>query len=120
VIVEEGTGPIASAKRSAHLLRTTWGENIIGQFGLGAVGLLAVLPGLIDFGLVSFAVPLLGLPLLFVYLAIVVTIMSALGGIYRAALYRYASGLPNGDAFPEQALAGAFRRKGTKATNPLR
>ena len=120
VIVEEGAGPIHSAKRSAQLLRTTWGENITGQFGLGLVGLLAVLPGLVVFGLVSLAIPLLGIPLLVIYLAIVMTIMAALGGIYRAALYRYAVGLPNGDTFPERALAGAFRQKGTKATGLLR
>jgi hypothetical protein len=119
VIVEEGAGPIAATKRSAHLLRSTWGENIIGQFGLGAVTFVALLPGVIVFGLVSVAIPLLGIPLLAIYLAVVFTIMSALGGIYRAALYRYAAGLPSGDAFPEQALAGAFRQKGTKATNPL-
>jgi hypothetical protein len=120
VILEEGAGPLQSAKRSAQLLRTTWGENVIGQSGLGLVGLLAVLPGLLVFGAVSFAIPLLGIPLLVIYLAIVMTIMAALGGIYRAALYRYAVGLPNGDTFPEQALAGAFRQKGTKATGLLR
>jgi hypothetical protein len=119
VIVEEGVGPWSGVKRSAHLLRSTWGENLIGQGGLGIVGLLVMLPGIVVFGLVSVAIPLLGIPLLVVYLAIAITVMSALTGIYRAALYRFAVGLPNGDAFPQQALTAAFRQKGTKATSLL-
>lgn len=120
VIVEEGVGPVDGVKRSASLLRTTWGENLIGQGGLGLVGLLVMLPGIVVFGAVSAVIPLLGIPLLVIYLAIAITIMSALGGIYRAALYRYAAGLPNTDVFPESALAGAFRHKTSARTELFR
>lgn len=109
IIVIEGIGPIQAVKRSAYLLKQTWGENIIAQFGLGIIGLLAMLPGIIVFGLVTLAIPLLGIPLLFLYLAVVGSIMAALGSIYRTALYRFAAGLPTGGAFDEKMLTGAFR-----------
>jgi hypothetical protein len=120
VILEEGTGPVQGVKRSAHLLRATWGENLIGQAGLGLVGLAVIVPGILVFGALSAFVPIVGVPLLIVFLAVAITIMAALGGIYRAALYRFAVGLPNGGAFPDQALAGAFRQKGTGAAKFLR
>jgi hypothetical protein len=116
VILEEGVGPVQGVKRSAHLLRATWGENLIGQGGLGLVGLLILLPGIVVFGLVSAAIPLVGIPLLVIYLAVAITILSALTGIYRAALYRFAAGLPTTDVFPQEALAGAFRHKKSVAT----
>jgi hypothetical protein len=115
VIVVEGTGPVAGVKRSAHLLKQTWGENLI-----GVVGLLALLPGLVLFGLVSVVVPIVGIPLLVVYVAVVSAVLAALGGIFRTALYRYAVGLPNGGVFPEQVLAGAFRQKGQGRTQLFR
>jgi hypothetical protein len=111
VIIIEGTGPIVAVKRSATLLKQTWGENIIAQFGLGIIGFLAMLPGLVVFGVVSFAIPLLGLPLLFLYIAVVGSVMAALGSIYRTALYRFAAGLPTGGAFDDEMLSGAFRTK---------
>jgi hypothetical protein len=120
IIVVEGIGPIAAVKRSAQLLKQTWGENIIAQAGLGLVGLVVMLPGILVFGVVSAVIPLVGIPLLVLYVVIVAAVMAALGAIYRTALYRYAVGLPNGEVFPEQALAGAFRTKGSGVTRFLR
>lgn len=110
-IVIGGTGPIDGIKSSVHLLTSTWGENLIAQIGLGLVGFLVMLPGLAVFGGLSLVLPVVGLPLLFVYIAIVGAVISALTAIYRAALYRYAVGLPNTGAFSEEQLAGAFRSR---------
>jgi hypothetical protein len=43
--------------------------------------------------------------------------MSALGAIYRTALYRFAVGLPNGGVFTQDELAGAFKPKATSGRN---
>ena len=112
VIVVEGLGPIAAIKRSVEMLKQTWGENIIAQIGLGALGMVVMLPGMVVFGALAWLVPLLGIPLLGIYFVVVASIMSALGSIYRTALYRFAAGLPAGGAFQQEALAGAFRQKG--------
>ena len=115
VIIVEGIGPLAATKRSAVLIKSKWGENLIAQGGLGLFGLLLVLPGVIVFGALSSALPIVGIPLLVVYLAVAFTVLSALGAIFRTALYRFSAGLPVGDAFSETMLVGTFgARKPTR------
>jgi hypothetical protein len=111
IIIVEGIGPIAAVKRSAVLLKSTWGENLFAQMGIGVVGFLLMLPGIIVFGAITFAIPLAGIPLLIIWIAVVGSIMSALGAIYRTALYRFAVGLPTGDVFSNEELVGAFAVK---------
>jgi hypothetical protein len=117
IIIVEGIGPIAAVKRSAVLLKSTWGENLFAQMGLGLVGFLVMLPGILLFGAVSFAIPLAGIPLLIIWIAVIGSIMSALGAIYRTALYRFAVGLPTGEAFSNAELVGAFavKKSGSKS-----
>jgi hypothetical protein len=115
IIIVEGIGPIAAVKRSAVLLKSTWGENLFAQMGLGLVGFLVMLPGILVFGAVSFASPLAGIPLLIIWIAVIGSIMSALGAIYRTALYRFAVGLPNGAAFSNEELVGAFAVKKSRS-----
>ncbi len=111
IIIVEGIGPIAAIKKSAHLLKATWGENLFAQAGIGIIGFLLMLPGIIIFGALSFAIPVVGIPLLLVWLVVIGSVMTAIGAIYRTALYRFAVGLPNGDAFSQAELAGAFKPK---------
>jgi hypothetical protein len=115
IIIVEGIGPIAAVKRSAVLLKSTWGENLFAQMGLGLVGFLVMLPGILVFGAVSFAIPLAGIPLLIIWIAVIGSIMSALGAIYRTALYRFAVGLPSGAAFSNEELVGAFAVKKSRS-----
>ena len=111
IIIIEGTGPIAAIKKSATLLKSTWGENLFAQAGIGLIGFLLMLPGILIFGALSFVLPVVGIPLLFIWIVVISCLMSALGAIYRTALYRFAVGLPNGDAFTQDELSGAFKPK---------
>jgi hypothetical protein len=111
IIIIEGTGPIAAIKKSATLLKSTWGENLFAQAGIGLIGFLLMLPGILIFGALSFVLPVVGIPLLFIWVVVIGCLMSALGAIYRTALYRFAVGLPNGDAFTQDELSGAFKPK---------
>ena len=111
IIVVEGVGPIVAIKKSASLLKSTWGENLFAQAGIGLIGFLLMLPGLVLFGELSFAVPVAGIPLLLIWIVVIGCLMSALGAIYRTALYRFAVGLPLGDVFTHDELAGAFMPK---------
>lgn len=111
IIIIEGTGPITAIKKSASLLKSTWGENLFAQAGIGIIGFLLMLPGIIIFGALSFVVPFVGIPLLLIWIVVIGCLMSAIGAIYRTALYRFAVGLPNGPTFTQEELAGAFKPK---------
>lgn len=113
-------GPVDAVKESAELLRRTWGENLIGNLGLGFVF------GAAYFGLAIVCVGILvlvaqtGRPLFisFVLLAAIAAFLAlsalhaTMQGVYSAALYRYATDhatpLPG---FGPELLEGAFAAK---------
>jgi hypothetical protein len=119
VLVVENVGPIEAVKRSAGHLRKTWGEQIVGNLGMGAV-----------FGLMTFGTIVAGV-ILFVGAAVtksialmvtvgVMTVLalmtialigSALGGVYAAAVYRYAAEGEVGTFFRPAMVQAAFRQK---------
>jgi hypothetical protein len=118
ILVVEGVGPVEAIKRSASLLRTTWGEQIVGNFSIGLVVFLAflaaaVVGGLAVFLLFSVAVVLgvLGAAFLVGGLIILGLIGAALSGIFNVALYRYAVGKDSSRFFPSETLEGAFRQR---------
>jgi Family of unknown function (DUF6159) len=117
IIVFEDVGPITALKRSGHLLKQTWGENLMAQIGLGLIGLIAFIPGgiVIALGIVAgdmlVTIPLVAVGALL--LAVAISILSALSGIYRTALYRYAVDGQVPEAFASTDMAHAFgQRKG--------
>lgn len=94
VLAFEDLSPIAAIKRSSKLFRDTWGEKVIGGLSFSLVSLVLMLPG---FGLWFVAIVLggikgllAGFALLTLYLLMLSVIMSAVQGIFNAALYRYA------------------------------
>ena len=119
VLVAENVGPIQAVKDSAGLLRKTWGENVIGNAGLGlAFGIifLAVIGGsvvLVIAAAMSHSVALIVMALVIAVLAIGVTglVQAALTGIYSAALYRYATKGEGTAGFDTQTLQLAFAPK---------
>ncbi|MDZ7732811.1 MAG: DUF6159 family protein [Acidimicrobiia bacterium] len=117
VIVVEGTGPFSSLKSAAGLFKKTWGENIIAQVGFGVLGVVAAIPGLLVGGGLIWLGPaanvILGVVLVVLWVAVVSLVISALNGIYRTALYLYASTGQVPPAFPAQAMQNAFRPRGT-------
>ncbi len=119
VLVIERQGAIKSVGRSAGLLKETWGEQIIANFGFGIVGSLLALPGLglIALGMWMMAglgggpVPLIVcVALAVVYWLFLGLLISALRGIYTAALYAHATHKPV-QGFPNDLVAGAFSRR---------
>ena len=118
VLVVEGVGPVTAIKRSAGLLKKTWGEQVIGSAGIGLVfGLLGLAVGVVGIGLgvlvMSAGIVALGLAVIAVAVIVIVVIAllgATLRGIYSAALYEYAVGGETG-AFDRETLAGAFQPK---------
>jgi len=118
VVVIERVGPGRALKRSGSLLKQTWGENIVGQFGFGLFALVAMLPAFALFAGAAGLMSVVSIPLVaigVVWVLGVVVVVSALTGIYRVALYRFAV-----DEVPPLAFAGAdfdqaFRQRGGRA-----
>lgn len=120
ILVSREVGPVDAVKESATLLKKTWGENVIGNVGIGLVFFL-------------FYIAVIGIGMAFVFgvaqtgsaaLIIIVTAMlvlafialtlvqTALQGVYSAALYRYATNGNVGAEFSGTLLSDAFRPKG--------
>jgi hypothetical protein len=120
VLVAEDVGPVTAVKRSATLLKETWGTSLRTTVRFGWIALVLWLPTLAVIGL---GVWLLaqggtaadatgaGLLVLGVFAGIVLaTVFSAVGGYARALIYRYATGQATPGVEP-QLLAGAFRSR---------
>lgn len=116
VLVVEDVGPVEAVKRSAAYLKRTWGEQLAGNLGMGAVfGVAALVVGLAGVaGLVAAAAMGSGVLAAVVAVAMVVAfvalslVSSALAGIYSAAVYRYAADGNAGGFFPERLVKDAF------------
>jgi hypothetical protein len=119
ILVSRDVGPIEAVKESAALLKKTWGENIIGNGGMGFVFFLFYLVAC-GIGMVFiFVAAQTGNPVLIVpVIALVVLafiglalVQAALQGVYSAALYRYATEGNAGESFSTALLGEAFRPK---------
>jgi hypothetical protein len=94
VLVYERLGPWASLKRSASLFKTTWGEMLVGNLGLGLIFVLAGLVGFVPIVLgvaVGGAAVIVGLIAAVVYWLVLAVVKAAAEGVLVAALYRYAT-----------------------------
>lgn len=119
VLVARDVGPVEAVKESALLLKKTWGENVIGQAGLGAAFALVFLAVMLcgaaltvgAFMTHSVALIVAVLVLTVLALGVVALVQSALAGIYAAALYRYATTGEGTEGFDAATLKLAFAPK---------
>ncbi len=111
-------GPLEALSESATLLKRTWGENIVGNVGIGFIFSLAYI--LIILGTIALVtagpstVPgFLAASVLggIVLLVAMVVLHSTFQGVYAAALYCYATLGKAAPGFSADALGGAFRTR---------
>ncbi len=121
VIADRQISPIDAIKESALLLRKTWGEQLVGSGGLGAIFGLASMAVILVFGwLAILAIDVAGAFWTLIAFGIVVLIVlsvlsSTLSGIYKAAVYRYAARHQVAPQFDAALIQGAFKVKGAAA-----
>ena len=103
-------------KTSLSMLRRTWGEQIVANFGLGIAAFLAFLVAAGITALLFFVLSPLGgfgafiaIVIGVVLIAGVALVFATLDGIYKAALYNYAVDGMVPSLFPDDAIRGAFR-----------
>jgi hypothetical protein len=120
VLAIENLGPIDAIKRSVQLLKSTWGEQIAGNLGLGAffgllifgwfvVGIAGIV--LIATGLQSVALTIVAVVFFLLVLVLVALLHSTLNGIYTAAVYQFATEGKVSGFFTQGLVQGAFRQK---------
>ena len=121
VLAVEGLGPFAAVRRSAKLLRRSWGESLVGEVSLSAASMLLALPALVVMvaavvaGLLAKSIWLAAVPiaLAVLYLIAAAIVTSALQQVFLTGVYVYAAEgrVPSG--FSEDSLRAAFRAKTT-------
>lgn len=121
VLVTRDVDPVSAIRESADLFKRTWGEQVVGNIGMGWFF------GLLTFAVVATSVllmialgsiaPVLVLPVVvglgFSILTIAL-IASALKGVYSAALYKYAINGEVPSGFDPQLFEQAFKEKKKK------
>ena len=119
VLVVEGIGPVEAVKRSTQLLKKTWGEQIVGNIGIGfAFGVISffTMAAFVGVLIVAINTHLTALIVAAVVLGVASLLVlglvgSTLSAIYTAAVYRYAVKGDSGAAFPPALVSGAFRAR---------
>ncbi len=119
VLAVENVGPIDAIKRSVQLLKSTWGEQIAGNLGLGAFFGLVIF-GWIVLGaagivliasLQSIALTIAAVVIFLLVLVLVGLVQSTLNGIFTAAVYQYATEGQVSGFFKQNLVQDAFRQK---------
>jgi len=119
VLASQDVGPTEAISRSVELLKRTWGENIIGNAGIGVVfGLLMFVAIVVSallvggaFATQSMAAIIAAIVIVVVGLTMLGLVQASLQGIYAAALYRYAEDGEVGYGFDQAMLEQAFKPK---------
>lgn len=119
VLVYENIGPIDAIKKSAAVIKKTWGESLIRAIGLGLVQFLVfvviiLVSGALTYGLTSpFGVIglLIGIGVGLLLLLLTGLIFSVATTIFNTALYVYANNNLVASGFNEDVVKGAFRQK---------
>jgi Family of unknown function (DUF6159) len=119
ILAAEKPGPFAAVKRSASLLRKTWGEALVGEVSLGAVQFAFMLPVILALMVAGYfsvttasiwpAAVVGGAAVLFVILLSIA--FSTLQQIFLAAVYQYAAQGTVPTGFSQELVASAFRPK---------
>jgi len=111
LLVAKGYGPIEAIKASSGLFKRTWGEQFTANFGFGLLMFVGVLVAVLPALAIAAVSPVAGIVVGVFLVAIALGIVTALEGIFKAALYEYAAEDVVGTGFDRADLAGAYRPK---------
>lgn len=108
VMVSENQGPVSSIKRSAGIIRQTWGRQITASFGFFIVYLIAIIGAVVPAILLFLIYPPVGVIVGVLLVGLAIATVQTLEGIFKAALYDFAVGAqPEG--FDLRTLQTAYR-----------
>ena len=107
VLVMEHGGVMDSVRRSASLLRQTWGEQLISGFAFGWAALLLAIPGVVLGALGANGYPIFIVPCI-LWFAVMLAAFTAAREIFTVVLYRYATTGESPAGYDANALRGAL------------
>jgi len=115
VLVLEGLSPFDALKRSTGLFNQTWGKQLVANFGFGIAYLLLLVAVIVPVAIAFLTAPALGIAVAIVYAAPVliggILVLVTMEGIFRTALYRYATTGEVSAGFDERMMRGAYVKK---------
>lgn len=115
IVVFENVGVGTAIKRSAEMLKRTWGENLIVNLGIGLISVVLTLPAILVVVGAAFtgnvAVIIGAVVLAAVWIIGVSCWSSAMTAVFQLALYRYATQTPLPSEFAQVNMADAFGQK---------
>ena len=109
IVVAEGLGPIAAIRSSGSLFKRTWGEQVTSNIGFGILGVIAALIGALPAILVAAVSLPVGIAVGVATVGLALAIVTALEGIFKAALYGYVADGRVPEDFTRDSLAGAYQ-----------
>jgi hypothetical protein len=120
IVVFENVGVGTAIKRSAEMLKRTWGENLIVNLGIGLIAMVLTLPAIavIIGGVLTGSAPIIvaAVAIGVVWMIGVSCWSSAMTAVFQLALYRYATQAPLPSEFAQVDLADAFGHKPSTAS----
>jgi len=110
-MILEDQSVVQYMKKSGHLFKKTWGENVTGGVAMAAffviLGAIGIIPLVISLVVGSFVIPVVSVVV--VYWIILVIIYSGLQGIFVTALYNYANSGKLPSIYRPEVIEKAFR-----------
>ena len=110
VLVMEDAGVMDSVRRSAALLRQTWGEQLVSGLAFGWLGLLFAIPGIVLGVLGANGYPIFIVPAI-AWFATMMAAFTAAREIFTVALYRYATTGQTPSGYDAATMGAALRRR---------
>lgn len=118
-LVYEGLGPIDAIKKSAAVIKKTWGESLIKSIGLGFIQfgvfmLIIAFTGILTYALGSAMEStgiIIGISVGLLLLLLAGLVFSVAGTIFNTALYVYANNQMVATGFSEDVVRDAFKQK---------
>ena len=119
VLVYENIGPIDAIKKSANVIKKTWGESLIRAIGLGLVQFLVFVLILAASGFLTYLLAnnfgawglMTGIIVGLLLLLLTGLIFSVATTVFNTALYVYANNNQVASGFDEEVVRGAFKPK---------
>jgi hypothetical protein len=114
-VVFENKGPFDALKRSGSLFKQRWGESLVGHYGIGAIMGLFTFLSILGIGFVAFLVgsinPTIMIAVLVIgilWLVFLAVLGAALSGVYKVALYRFATKGQVAPQFTPESIQNAY------------